>query len=131
MAMVSLKLDATGDLSQDDSGALEWVTGADAVKQLLQCRLRLFLGEWFGDLTAGVPQYQQILDTPPRADGTSQPPSSRVVEAALRKVILGTLYVEAITAFSMDFSPQTRTLSVTFTATTSEGVVDISEVFPI
>lgn len=130
MALISLALNAAGDIYRDSAGAFVWVTGADAVKQLLQGRLRLFLGEWFGDLTAGVPQYQQILDTPPRADGTSQPASSRVVEAALRKVILGTLYVEAIWAFSMTLDRGTRVLSVTFTCTTSEGVVDISEVFP-
>jgi hypothetical protein len=123
MALVNLKL-VGGDVSFGSTGALEWVTGADAVKQLLLVLLRLFYGEWFGNLTAGVPYYQQILDSTGRA------PSSRLVEAALRKVILGCPYVEAITVFEMELNKQTRVLSVTFTCSTSEGVVDISEVFP-
>lgn len=117
------------DLVVDGDGSLEWLAGADAVKQMVLVRLRLFYGEWVGDREAGVPYYQEIFDTSPLPDGTHRPPSRRLIEAAIRKVILGTPRVENISTFALEINAQTRVLSVDFSCSTSEGVVDISEVF--
>lgn len=113
------------------AGDVSMVTGADQVKQSIVIALRLFLGEWFDNLDAGMPYYQQILDTAPTYDGTGrQAPSARIVESIFRKHILDVDGVEAITAFDLDLERATRHATITFTCQTSEGVIEVSEVFP-
>ena len=58
---LDLKLDAAGDLDIS-TGDLDLVYfDAAGVAQRLQTRLRLGLGEWAFDVTAGVPWRQEIL----------------------------------------------------------------------
>ena len=56
---LDLKLDASDDIYTDpDTADIAMVTGADEVAQSLKIKLRLFLGEWFENLEAGLPYYQ-------------------------------------------------------------------------
>ena len=50
----------TGDLKLID-GDLALSTGMDAVAQALRQRLNFFRGEWFCDLSIGLPAWQEIL----------------------------------------------------------------------
>ena len=79
--MSDIKLDeSTGDLELD-TGDLQLTTGADAVRQHLQQRLRTFRGEWFLDLSTGVPYYQDIL---------KKNPNPLVVDGVLKDAVLST-----------------------------------------
>lgn len=50
-----------GDIALDSTGRLAVVTGAEALRQKLETRLRLYRGEWFLDTSSGVPYLQRIL----------------------------------------------------------------------
>lgn len=108
--MKDLKLDTTtNDLIVN--GAL--VVDKDHVRQALKIRLQFFLGEWFLDLTAGVPYYQTIFKKQPR--GTAG------VDAALKSCILGTPGVNQLTFFSSNFDRGARMYSAEFVANTIYG----------
>ena len=58
--MSSFQLDRDGDLLLTNN-ALTLTTGLEAIRQHLQCKFRLFMGEWFLDLEAGVPWFQEVF----------------------------------------------------------------------
>ena len=58
-AGVDLELDKDGDLLLD--GDLSFTRGLCAVAQGINLRVRTFQGEWFLDLSLGVPYFQEIL----------------------------------------------------------------------
>ena len=56
-------LDASGDMVFG-RGAAAFLTGAQAVRQALETRLRLFCGEWWESPDEGLPLFQQMLGRP-------------------------------------------------------------------
>lgn len=116
--MSSFQLDPlSGDLLITNN-SLTLTTGIEAIRQHLQCRFRLFLGEWFLDTSQGVPWYRDIL---------IKRPAFAVVREILKRVILETRGVLEILKFEFDFVGQTREASLTFTALTEEGVIDFTQ----
>jgi hypothetical protein len=105
--MIDLKLDpANWDLIclPDD---LLLVEDGDQVIQHIKQRLLHFLGEWFLDLGAGVPWFQEILGKPQRLD---------IVESIIKATIRSTPGVLALVSFSLDADPnRERTMLVNFT----------------
>jgi|APSaa5957512622_1039677.scaffolds.fasta_scaffold401445_1 hypothetical protein len=114
-----LKLDSNGDLDLQDYD-LVGVAGVDEVQQHLTVGLRLFRGEWYLDEAAGVPYYRDVL---------IGAPNIRLVESLFRIEIMSTAEVERLNSFEMTYDRSARTLAVDFECTTSEGVVESSEVF--
>jgi len=92
------------------------IDGAEAVAQHIKTRLLLWRGEWFLNNELGVPWDTEILRKSPR--GT-------VVEAELKAAIRETPNVTSLDAFSLDYTPGTRSLAVSFRATTPFGAVDV------
>ena len=92
--------------------------GLDAIAQRLRIRLRFFLGEWFLNIEAGLPFYQEIL-----AKGTTR---SRV-EALLKSEILGTPGVTGLESFALSYDGFSRTATVTFSAKTTAGTLTINQ----
>jgi len=90
----------------------------EAVAQAVLTRLRLWLGEWFVDLTSGTPYQQAILGT-----GKAQS-----VEPVLRARILETEGVTEIVDFSYSFDPDERKASVAAEINTIYGQATITEV---
>jgi hypothetical protein len=104
-------LTTAGDLAVT-TGNLTTVTDGAAILQAVKTRLKLFLGEWFLDTRAGVPYYQTIL---------VKRPDEAAVEAALKRTILGTPGVVRLTSYTQAWTRSTRTMTVTFKATTEDG----------
>jgi hypothetical protein len=83
-----------------------FLTGSAAVAQAIQTRLRLFLGEWFVDVTDGTPWLQEILGKRFGADPN----------AAIKLRILGTPGVTSIVTYSSTITG--RSISVSGTVST-------------
>lgn len=113
--MTVRKLDENGDIAT--SGQM-FLMGAYEIEQTIRTRLRLFLGEYFRDITDGTPWFEQIL-----GKGTSL--DAR--EAALRNRIARSPGVVRLTSFKTDFNINTRTYTVTCSVMTSYGIVTVSE----
>jgi hypothetical protein len=113
--MIDLALNSDYDL--DTSGLdLKLIGSAEQVRQQLQIKLKLWRGEWFLDTEFGTPYLQQILGKQLTLSGAL---------AAVRKSIMEVDGVRSIIDFNYSFSNTTRTLSLTFTADTPFGIVEV------
>lgn len=99
------------------NGELTWVTGAEAVAQDIQMRLRTFLGESVYDASAGVPYLQIIFE---------KQTQEFTVESILRQQILATPGVLSILSFDFEVDPFTRTFTGTSKVLTTDGEIDFS-----
>lgn len=117
--MISRALDSNNDLIIQ-SGQLRLVEdGAEAV-QHVRTRLQFYLEEWFLDLQAGTPYFQQIF---------TKPANLANIESIFKTRILGTPEVERLLEFSMDYEGgSVRKLTVSFSAETTYGVIDNEKV---
>ena len=106
----------TGDL-EITNNSLALTTAREAIRQHLQCRFRLFLGEWFLDIDQGVPWFQDVLQ---------KQSSFAVVKEILKTVILDTPGVIEITTFEFEYNGTTREATLTFSCLTEEGEIDFS-----
>lgn len=105
--------DSVQDLMVNAKGnGAAFVTGADQAAQGVTTRLKLFKGEWFLDLQAGTPWFQEIL-----VDN----PDVRRIESVLKARILGHQDVEEMLSFALEFDRATRDLTVQFEANTIYG----------
>jgi hypothetical protein len=109
--MTVRKLDEeTGDIV---TRGQQFISTKEEVAQTVMTRLRLFLGEYFRDITDGTPWYEQIL---------GKFTSLSAAEAALRARIANTPGVIRLTSFSADFDISNRTYSVTAVILTEFGL---------
>lgn len=97
------------DLALDDSWDLSynWVVGDEETLQRLKVRLWRELGEWFLDVDAGLPWYQ---------DGNgmlgAKPHERNNIELMIRRCIMQTEGISRITSFSGIFASGTRQLDL-------------------
>lgn len=116
--MIDFKLDPISrDMvfpSGPNGASLSFLDGAERVTQSVAIRLRTWLGEWFLDAEHGVPYVDDIL-------GKGRRPE--LIEAILRAQILSVAGVRSIESFELSTDPHTRKLTVTFSATSDEGLV--------
>lgn len=80
----------------------QFKTGKPATAQGIQNRLRLFFGEYFLDISAGTPWFQQILGKSP--DG--------VAEASIKQRILSAPDVVDISEFRFERDADRRAIDV-------------------
>lgn len=71
------------------------------VSQLVEARLRLFLGEWFLDLREGIPYFEQVF---------IKNPDMTVVRSLLSKVVTDTPGVKDLLEASFTFDREERIL---------------------
>lgn len=125
---IGLLLDADGDLDVFALSRGEWSTGLDAVAQGIQARIQLVKGEWFLDLDAGVPWFEG--ENVPSAEAIigGRFDANRVRDL-ISTEILATPNVRSIVKLSVDFSPSTRVVVVSFKVRTAfgdtEGIVEV------
>lgn len=112
MAAKDLALSKSGDLYLNSGGDFEII---DSVRQAIQIKLRWFLGEWKFNEDFGTPYFQKIL---------IKNPNIAVVEKALRDQILSVDGVTGIKSISLDEDKSERSLTVEFTASTTEGDIE-------
>ena len=106
-----LQLDAQYDPIFDPAASL---TDAYAVNQAILTRLNLFLGEWWEDLTLGLPVFQSILGQLGSSQGLA------AMQLAVQQNITGTPYV---TSASTAVNFENGRLSLSYTAETVFGQV--------
>jgi hypothetical protein len=90
------------------------IEGADRVAQQIKINLLSFLGEWFLDVTYGVPYLEEILIKNPRM------PS---VETIIRSHINSIPDMIRIDALDLEWDRRTRFLRVDFQCTTNLGPI--------
>jgi hypothetical protein len=113
-----------------DLGASEWdmsneikqyeivpINGADKVAQQIKITLLAFLGEWFLDVTFGVPYLEDIMVKNPRMS---------TIEVILRAHINAVPHVIRLETFTLAFDRARRTLAVNFVAQTDYGPIQDS-----
>lgn len=104
-------LDSKGDYRFGHGNQDFLVDSPAAVAQAIKTRLRLFQGEWFLNLEAGVPWLSKVV-------GYSTRP---FYDAVIRGAILGTQDVVEILSYSSELDTTTRGLLVHVTVSTSFG----------
>ncbi len=112
--MISKALNSNNDIFIKD-GKFSTVTKGAQTVQHLRTRLKFFLGEWFLDIEAGVPYFQNIL---------KKPFDIAKVEAILKSEILNTPDIEKLTRFQSSFNGDTRKLTINFDAITTFGIIE-------
>lgn len=113
--MSDLKLTNVGNNLELQNADLVLTSGDDAVRQHLQQRLRAFKGEWFLDLSDGVPYFQDIL---------KKNPNPIVLDGVLKDVILSTPGVVELLTFELDYINSLRKLTLSFSVQATTGVID-------
>ena len=108
-------LDSNGDIV---TSGTQFLTEQEEIAQTIYTRLRLFLGEYFRDVTDGTPWFEQIL-------GKAVNMTAR--EAVLRKRIANTSGVIRLVSFSTDFDRDSMTYTVTASVLTQYGVLEITD----
>lgn len=96
------------------NGLLQYVDGAERVRQQIEFRLSLWRGEWFLDSEFGTPYLQEILGKQLTINGAI---------AAIQQQITSIDGVTGLVEFSYNFDRANRTLSVEFTAATEYGLI--------
>ncbi len=107
-------LDADGDIS---TSGQQFATEREEIAQTVQTRLRLFLGEYFRDVTDGTPWWESILGK----EGTL---SSK--EAIIKNRIIRTEGVTRILSFSTNYDNSTRAYSVNAGILTIYGETELT-----
>jgi hypothetical protein len=108
---IDILLDENGDLDIS-TGDIQLSSGLAGVVQAVKLRFGLFRGEWFADLSAGIPWWEEIL---------IKSPNIIAVREHFRLAILDTPYITEVTALEMTFNPSDRSLTVTWAANTDFG----------
>lgn len=108
-------LQPDGDITTQ---GVQFTSGLDEVEQTIRTRLRLFLGEYFRDITDGTPWFEQILGKGVSVDAR---------DAAIRNRVVNTPNVIRLTSYTSDFNINTREYSVTIGVLTSFGLLTVTE----
>lgn len=113
--MTVRKLDpVTGDIV---TSGVQFTNEQDEIAQTIRTRLKLFLGEYFRDITDGVPWFQSILIK----TGTL---TSK--DAIIKQRIIQTEGVNNIVEFTSDYDIKSRKYSINCIVNTPFGIVPIN-----
>jgi len=98
-------------------GELKIVQGGDQVTQNLKVRLQYYLGEWFLDITEGLPFYSDILVKNPNI------PS---IDSILKTRIISTPEITELIEYKSSFDKLTREYLISIKVKTDYGILDLS-----
>lgn len=113
-----LALDAkTHDIVVHDSDVI-FIDNAERVAQQIKIHLLTLLGEWFLDVTHGVPYLEYIL---------VKNPNFELIRQILKEHILNVDDVSAVNSIVLDYDARQRRLSVEYEASTEYGLVTRKE----
>lgn len=113
-------LDANGDMVFAAGPATFLVNTPQGVVQCVITALNLWQGQWFLDITAGMPWIQQVLGFNNQA----------TYDAAIQTCIRGVTGVSQITAYSSSLDKRTRQLTVNATILTPYGSASFNATLP-
>lgn len=117
--MADIKLNSSGDIDLS-TGDIQLTSGLEAIAQALRIRLKFFKGEWFLSPDVGMPYFEKIF---------VKNPSVQLINSIFRKAILACPGVKDVKDIVPNYDPNTRKLSLSFSATTVAGVIDFDEEF--
>lgn len=103
-------LDTTTHLPVRQGGAFVRVSGAQEIAQNVKVNLGLVRGESWLDTTLGVPYFEEVL---------RKGVSPAALQGVFRDAILGSDGIVGITSLVLTFDPETRVLTVDYSATGS------------
>lgn len=112
--MTVRRLDANGDIA---TSGIQFISEAEEIAQTVKTRLKLFLGEYFRDISDGTPWFQQIL---------GKGSTLGVKESLIKRRISQTEGVSSIFQFETDFDLANRRYSVQAGILTPFGQATIS-----
>jgi len=109
-----LYIDPTSrDLVISETGVVRLTEGVpEAAAQRIAIKLLMFTGEWFLDLTAGVPYYTDVLVKNPDLD---------LIRALFRRKVAQDAYVVDVTRCEVSLDTAARSLTVEIDARLREG----------
>jgi len=110
------KQDENGDYTFGNGLNNFHIDNVDAVAQAIDTRLKLWVGEWFADVSDGTGWSQAILGKH----------SQNLYELTLRQRVLDTQGVISIQEFQSALDPNTRSLVVTMVVETVYGQTDLT-----
>ena len=110
------KQDENGDYTFGNGLGNFHIDNVDAVAQAIDTRLKLWIGEWFADVSDGTGWTQAILGKH----------SQNLYELTLRQRVLETQGVISIQEFQSSLDPNTRELAVTMVVDTIYGQTDLT-----
>lgn len=94
------KLDSNGDMVFGHGQADFWINVPAAVAQAIETALRLIQGEWFLDLTKGVPWFGQVIGR------------NTLYDQVIKQAILGVDGVVSLGNYTSSYDSETRSLAV-------------------
>lgn len=97
-----------------DTGDFTWFDDAGRVAQQIKIHLNTFMGEWFEDENHGIGYFEYILIKGYRAS---------TIQSYLISKIASIPDVQSVDSLELDIDKQARTLTVTYTATTTLGAL--------
>lgn len=104
------------------NGDLALITNnLDAVEQAIRQQLLLFYGEWFMDLSAGIPYIQTVFE---------KNPNLAALEAIFVDAILAVPGVIELLSFSIEVQNSIRLALVKFEVRTETGIITFNETVP-
>lgn len=111
------QLDANHD-PMYGNGQQNFLVDIYAVAQLIDTSLLLFQGEWWNQLSAGFPLFQQVLGQ----SGVGNNP--QIVALLIQQTILSVPYVQSIANVAYKYTQVDRSFSYTCTVITPFGNLD-------
>lgn len=120
MPLIDAPRDLLLDLDNDlvVTTDLQFTRGIPAIVQSCRIALQMFKGEWFLDLDAGIPYFEDILGAKPTIG------AAVARQEFLRELQLVEGVVE-VTRLNITFEPTTRTLTVRWQVQTAFGETPI------
>lgn len=116
--MLDLALNAkTHDLIVDSD--VMFIDNAERVAQQIKIQLLTFLGEWFLDITHGVPYLEYVL---------VKNPNFTLVRELFREQILKVDGVSSLVSIDLSYTPSTRKLTLNYEVETEYGLITKKEV---
>ncbi len=101
----------TGDLAVLQ-GDLSLVADVNAIMQEAELTLGFLLGEWFLDITQGIPYLQTVL---------VKSPNLAAIESVFRDALLGVAGISSVQVMALDFNRSARKLTASYTARSDLG----------
>ena len=117
--MSTVKIDSNNDIVFEN-GDLALVTGREEIAQILRHELRTFIGEWFLDTSIGIDYFGEVFTK--RMDVAN-------VDAMFKSKILSSPGVIELLEFTLDLDALNRKLTLSFSVSTNEGIIDFRETF--
>ncbi len=110
-------LDSNGDIV---TSGIIFLSKAEEVGQTIETRLKLFLGEYFRDITQGTPWFTSILGKNTADDSVA------AKNTIIKNIILQTDNVVKLLSYDATFDSANRKYTITSSVLTEYGQIQIS-----